>query len=155
MTFKELEMELVTARKEKEHYKKEVLSSVINAIRNAAIAKKCKDNISEELVNEVLLKEKKILQEQIDTCPIDRVDNLSEYMFKMEYLKLYCPQLLSDPVEIQNKVKELCAAAGLECTSANRPSAMKLLMPQFKGKADMKIVNQVISEIFSRKDEDK
>lgn len=72
MTLEQLQQDKIQAMKNKQPIKKEVLSSAIGAIRNAAIAKQCKDNITEKLVDEVLLKEKKILQEQIDKCPAER-----------------------------------------------------------------------------------
>lgn len=155
MTLEILEKKLKEARKANAIIEKEVLISAINAVKNAAIAKKCKDNVPEELVNEVLLKEKKIIQEQIDSCPPDRVMLCAEYIEKKKIIDKYCPQLLTDKVEIKKIINKELVDAGLECTQANRGAAMKLLMPQFKGKADMKIVNQVISEMFSRKDKDK
>ena len=40
------------------------------------------------------------------------------------------------------------AAAGIEPVKSNRGAVMKIVMPQFKGKADMKVVNQVVGEIL-------
>lgn len=153
MTLKMLEKKLIEARKANSIIEKEVLISAINAVKNAAIAKKCKDNIPEELVNEVLLKEKKIIQEQIDSCPLDRVMLCALYIKKKDIINKYCPQLLTDKVEIKKIINKELADTGLECTQANRGAAMKLLMLQFKGKADMRVVNQVITEMFSRKDD--
>jgi uncharacterized protein YqeY len=148
MTLEFLQKEKIQAMKEKDILKIEILSSIIGAIQNAAIAKKCKDNITEELISEVLLKEKKILQEQIATCPADRIIMLANFVRKMEYLNEYCPKLINDPEEIKAIVVRELAAAGIESVKANKGVAMKMLMPQFKGKADMKIVNQVIGEIL-------
>lgn len=148
MTLEQLQKEMIQAMKDKQPIKKEVLSSAIGAIRNAAIAKKCKDNITEELVDEVLLKEKKTLQEQIDTCPIERIDLKNIYREKMAFLEPYCPKLITDPQVIELAIKTELAIAGLEPVKANRGAIMKLIMPQFKGKADMKVVNKVIGEIL-------
>ena len=60
MTYEKLLEDMKSAMLEKNALKKLVLANAITSIRNAAIAKRCKDNITEELVNEVLLKEKKI-----------------------------------------------------------------------------------------------
>ena len=152
MTLEILEQKLIEARKANIIFEKEVLLSAINAVKNAAIAKKCKDNVPEELVDEVLLKEKKIIQEQIDSCPDDRVFLKVEYIKKKDIIDKYCPKLLTDIVEIRRIINEELAAAGLECTPANRGAAMKLLMPKFKGKADMRVVNQAITDLFARKD---
>ncbi len=47
--------------------------------KKAAIDEGCRDNIPEELVNKVILKEMKSVKEQIDTCPATRTDLLDEY----------------------------------------------------------------------------
>lgn len=148
MTLEYLQKEMTQAMKDKLSTKKEVLSSAIGAIKNAAIAKKCKDNIPEELIDEVLLKEKKTLQEQIDTCPKDRSELLCEFLYKLDILNRYCPKLIDDPEAIAFTISELLAAAGIELRKANKGAVMKTVMPHFKGKADMKIVNQVIGEIL-------
>lgn len=148
MTLEFLQNDMKQAMKDKLPMKKEVLSSAIGAIKNAAIAKKCKDNIPEELVNEVLLKEKKTLQEQIDTCPEDRGELLSEFLYKLDIINMYCPKLLDNPEEIKDIIVKELAAAGVESVKTNRGAIMKLIMPIFKGKADMKTVNQVIGELL-------
>jgi uncharacterized protein YqeY len=148
MTLEYLQKEMAQAMKDKLSAKKEVLSSAIGAIKNAAIAKKCKDNIPEELIDEVLLKEKKTLQEQIDTCPEDRGELLSEFLYKLDILNMYCPKLMDDPEAIAFIISELLADAGIKLVKANKGAVMKTVMPHFKGKADMKIVNQVIGEIL-------
>ena len=148
MTLEILQKDMVQAMKDKNPVKKEALSSAIGAIKNAAIAKKCKDNIPEELVNEVLLKEKKTLQEQIDTCPADRFSTLALYKSKLQWIESYCPKLLDNPEEIRAMVENQLAIAGVEPLKSNKGVVMKTVMPIFKGKADMKIVNQVIGEIL-------
>ena len=147
MTLENLQSEMIKAMKNSETVKKNVLSGAIGAIKNAAIAKKCKDNITEELVNEVLLKEKKTIQEQIDTCPVERVNLLDEYRERLSIITQYCPKLMNDPEEIRAIVIGELAAAGIESVKSNKGVVMKTLMPIFKKlNADMKIVNQVIME---------
>ena len=148
MTLEILQSEMIHAMKSKQPIRKEVLSSAIGAIKNAAIANKCKDNIPETLVDEVLLKEKKTLQEHIDTCPEDRVSMKNEYILKMDILLEFCPKLLDNPEEIKAMVENQLAIAGVEPLKSNKGMVMKTVMPVFKGKADMKIVNQVIGEIL-------
>ena len=148
MTLENLQKEMIQAMKNKDIARKSVLSSAIGAVKNAAIAKKCKDNISEDLVGEVLLKEQKTLKEQIDTCPDSHAELKAEYAKKYDILSEYCPKLLSDPIEIEYSIKAVCEAAGVELTKANRGNVMKTVMPQFKGKADMKVVNQVIGGLL-------
>lgn len=148
MTLEKLQNDMMQAMKDKNSIKKNALSSAIGAIKNAAIAKKCKDNVSEELVNEVLLKEKKTLQEQIDTCPENRIENKTEFLEKMKVLNEYCPKLLDNPIQISDIIKNFCFDARIDLIKANRGNVMKIVMPHFKGRADMKVVNQVVGELL-------
>ena len=146
MTLEILQNDMKQAMKDKNVTARDVLRSVIGAVKKTAIDERC--DITEELVDRVLLKEKKTLQEQIDTCPADRPILLEEYKNKMTVLDKYCPKLLDNPEEIKDIIVKELAAAGVEPVKANKGAVMKLLMPQFKGKADMKIVNQVIGELL-------
>lgn len=148
MTLEQLQKDMIQAMKNKDLVRKNVLSDVIAAIKNAAIAKKCKDDISEELINKVLLKEKKILQEQIDTCPESRTENKQEFLAKMQILNEYCPKLLDDPKEIESIICKLCGECHADLTKNNRGPIMKIVMPYFKGNADMKVVNETIQRIL-------
>ena len=148
MTLEQLQKDMIQAMKDKDTNKKSVLSGAISAIKNAAIAKKCKDNITEELVNEVLLKELKTLNEMITTCPISRNDLLLEYIDKRDTLNEYAPKLLNDPAEIEATIRKLCGECHADLTKNNRGAIMKIVMPYFKGKADMSAVNKVIGELL-------
>lgn len=148
MTLEILRKDMIQAMKDKDTERKSVLSSVIGAVKNAAIAKQCRDNISESLVDEVLLKEKKTLQEQLDSCPYSRRELLIEYTHKLAILNEYCPKLLEDPEEIRNEIYTILNEAELELVKANRGLIMKTVMPAFKGKADMSIVNKVLMSLL-------
>lgn len=148
MTLENLQKEMIQAMKSKDTVRKGVLSSAIGAIKNAAIAKQCRDNVDEAIVNEVLLKEKKTLLEQIDTCPVDRTEKRAEYIEKLAILEEYCPKLLDNPVEIESIIRKLCGECHAELSKNNRGAIMKIVMPYFKGKADMKVVNQVIGGLL-------
>lgn len=148
MTLEKLQKDMIQAMKDRDTVRKSVLSSAIGAVKNAAIAKKCRDNISEGLVDEVLLKEKKTVQEQIATCPADRVETLKEFNEKLSIIDEYCPKLLDNPIEIKSIILKLCGECCVDLVKTNRGSIMKIIMPYFKGKADMKIVNEVIGELL-------
>ena len=148
MTIEQLQQDMYAAMKANEPIRKSVLSSAIGAVKNAAIAKNCRDNITKELVAEVLLKEKKTLQEQIDTCPADRMDLLNEYKLRMAVMEEYAPKLIDDPEAIKKDVRNILYTLGIEETKKNRGAVMKAVMPHFKGKADMAVVNKVIGEML-------
>lgn len=145
MTLEYLQKEMIKAMKAGEKVRKEVLSGVISTIKKIAIDKKQKDNITEDLVSEALLKEKKTLEEMIDTCPLDRTDLLGEYGYKLGIIKEYAPQLLTDETEIKHRFIEIIRENNIEPLKSNKGAIMKIVMPIFKGKADMKVVNKVIS----------
>ena len=146
MTLEILQNDMKQAMKDKNAIARDVLRSVIGAVKKAAIDERC--DITEALVDKVLLKEKKTLQEQIDTCPADRPIYLQDYRNKMAVLEVYVPKLLDNPEEIKAMVENQLAIAGVEPFKSNKGAVMKTVMPVFKGKADMKIVNQVIGEIL-------
>lgn len=148
MTLDILNREMIAAMKEHNKIRKETISSLISAIKKAAIDERCKDNITEELVNKVVLKEKKIMQEMIDTCPADRVELLEEYKARMAIIEYFAPQMMSED-EVRKAINHLIATVdGVEY--GNKGSIMKVVSPQLKGKADMKLVNQIVTEICSK-----
>lgn len=146
MNLEYLQKEMIKAMKSGEKVRKEVLSGVVSAIKKVAIDKKQKDNITEELVLEVLLKEQKTIQEMVDTCPNDRTDLLATYNEKLSVIKEYAPQLLTDEKEIEEKFLEILKENNIEPLKQNKGQIMKTVMPVFKGKADMKVVNIVINK---------
>ena len=148
MTLEVLQAAMVAAMKDKNKARKETLSSLIGAVKKAAIDKMCKDNITEALVDEVILKEKKTVQEMIDTCPADREVLLQEYRDRMAVIEEFAPKLMTDATEIKNVITSLLSEAQIEPVKANKGQIMKIVMPVMKGKADMKIVNTVVAEML-------
>lgn len=146
MTLEYLQNEMKNAMKTNFILKRDVLRNVIAAIQKAAIDERCE--ATEALVDRVLLKEAKTIQEQIDTCPETRVDLKNEYNSRLAILNEYAPQLMTNAEEIKAIVLARLAEEDVEPVKALRGQIMKILMPHFKGKADMKIVNQVIGEML-------
>lgn len=140
MTLEILQKEMIMAMKNKDKERKDTISSLVQAVKKFGIDNMCKDNITEEQVNAVILKEKKTMQEMIDTCPKDREDLSNGYRSKMMIIDEFAPVLMTSENEIQDFVNSL----DIELTKANRGIIMKAL----KGKVDMKIANQVVSSIL-------
>lgn len=151
MTLEILQAAMVAAMKNKDKTRKDTLSSLIGAIKNAAIDRKCKDNITEELVNEVILKEKKTVQEMIDTCPESRQDLLTEYKVKMAVIDEFAPVIITDEEEIRKMVYHLLASVDIQ--QDGKSAVMKAIMPRLKGKVDMKVANKVLNEILKKSGE--
>lgn len=144
MTLETLQKEMINAMKNKDKIRKDTISSLIGAVKKTAIDKNCRDNITETLVDEVLLKEQKSMQEMIDTCPAERVETLNEYNSKMDIIKEFAPQLMSED-EVRSVVYNIILTTDIPQT--NKGAIMKVVMPKLKGKADGKLINQIVTEI--------
>ena len=144
MTLETLQSEMIKAMKAKDKARKDTISSLIGAIKKTAIDKKCKDNITEELCNEVLLKEKKTVQEMIDTCSREREDLLYEYQIRMVIISEFAPKLVTDKDEIKRMILDIVSIIN----TVDKKERRKIVMTAMKGKADMKIVNEVFEELF-------
>ena len=142
MELKVLQNEMVAALKARNKFRKDVISSLVGAVKKAAIDKNCRDNITEELVNAVLIKEQKIMQEMIDTCPATRPEVLAEYTAKKQIIDEFTPQVITDPAQIKTMVE----AIGIDLTKKNRGAIMKVLKDNL---VDMKIANQVVGGMLS------
>ena len=66
MTVEALRKDMVAAMKAKDKVTKDAVSSLISAVKKVAIDEGCRDDISGELVDRVILKELKSVKEQID-----------------------------------------------------------------------------------------
>lgn len=149
MTLEILQAARTAAMKTGDMATKNVLSSMIDACQKAAITSKGRVEITEQLVDETLIKYQKTIQEMIDTCPADRTELLAKYLIEMKVVKEYAPQLLTDKEEIRKAIAEILSATNTEILVQNKGKIMKCIMPYFKGKADMKIVNQMVGEMLA------
>ena len=158
MTLEILNKDMITAWKSGELARKSVLANMIDAVKKASMTSKGRVEITEELVNETLIRYQKTVQEQYDTCP-DSSDNPKreaelrqrkhEYLLELNVVKEYAPQMVTDVATIQKMIlaiAELDPAMAL--SKANRGYVMKTLAAQLKGKADMSIVNKVVGELL-------
>lgn len=144
MTLDALKTEMINSLKSGDKFRKNVISSIIAQIKNVAIAQHCRDNITEDMVNEVLLKYKKMTQEMIDTCPADRTETLEEYKKQMAVVAEFAPTLISDEDDIKIIVTEMASQMGIELIKSNRGRIMKIIATELKGKLDMAVVSKVV-----------
>lgn len=143
MQLETLQKDMIAAMKAKDKERKDAISSVISAVKKVAIDEGCRDDIKEELVDRVILKELKTVKEQIDSCPADRTDLIEEYQARYDVISEYAPKLLS-----AEEVKALILEQFAEVVaSKNKGMIMKNIMPVLKGKADGKVINEVVGEL--------
>ena len=127
--------------KNKDKIRKDTISSLVQAVKKAAIDGKCKDNIPEELVDKALLKEEKTMIEMINTCPADRTDTLNEYSQRLSIIREFTPKLVDDPEKIEQMVKDM----DVELIKKN----MGVIMKELKSKSvDMKAAKDVVNKML-------
>ena len=134
---------MVEAMKAKDKDRKDSLSMLLSALKNAEIDKR--SPLTEDEANAVIKKELKQTKETMDTAPAARTDIIEEARKRMEVYQEFAPaDLTVDQItEIINGVlKELEMEAP---TAKDKGRIMKVLMPLVKGKADGKVVNEVLA----------
>lgn len=146
MQIEQLRKDMMAAMKARDKERKDAISSLVSAVKKNAIDAGCREDIPEDMVNSTILKEIKTVQEQIDSCPADRTELLEEYQRRLAIMQEYAPKMLSKEeviAIIEEKFSEVIA-------TKNKGQIMKTIMPEFKGKADGKVINQVVSELCSQ-----
>ena len=139
MQFEQLQKDMIAAMKARDKVRKDAIS----ASKKVAIDEGCRDNISEEIVDRVILKEIKSVKEQIDTCPAERTDLKEEYQARYDIYQEYAPKMMSaEEVEafITEKFADIVAGR-------NKGMIMKNVMPELKGKAEGSVINQVVAKL--------
>ncbi|MGN0353995.1 MAG: GatB/YqeY domain-containing protein [Muricoprocola sp.] len=138
-----LQSAMIAAMKAKDKARKEAISALVSAVKKAGIDAGCREDIPTSMVDQVILKELKTVKEQIDTCPEARADLKAEYQFRYDVMQEFAPQQMSaEEVKavLQDKFADVLA-------TKNKGMIMKAVMAELKGKADGKIINQVVAEL--------
>ena len=144
MQMETLQKDMIAAMKAKDKVRKEAISTLVSAVKKVAIDEGCRDDIKEELVDRVILKEIKTVKEQIDTCPADRTELLASYKRRYAFIEEFAPKLISDENEIKLIIEKLANDNDIELLKANRGKLMKIVASELKGKADMAAVNKIV-----------
>ena len=141
MTFEKLQADMIAAMKARDKDRKDAISSLVSAVKKKAIDAGTRDNIPEDMVNEAIMKELKSVKEQLDTCPAEREDLMSQYKFRYDVISEYAPKMM-DADEVKAYIEANFSEA---VASKNQGMIMKTVMPALKGKADGKVINQVVA----------
>lgn len=137
---------MVQAMKAKDKARKESLSMLLSALKNAEIDKR--EPLTEAEENAVVKKEIKQTQETYDLAPADREDIRSEATQRLAVYKEFAPEDMSVD-QIRQVIAEVLAELGIDAPSPKDKGAiMKVLMPRVKGKADGKVVNETLAGMF-------
>lgn len=123
------------------------MSALLTALKNKAIDKRA--DLTEEEEVQVILKEIKQTKETLDTTPADRTDIIEECTKRLSVLEEYAPKMM-DTEEIKAVIQEVLSALGIDApTAKDKGRIMKELMPRVKGKADGKLVSELVASLFS------
>jgi uncharacterized protein YqeY len=132
--------------RERDDMRKTTIRLTLAALKNAQVAKNAGLTEDEEIA--VLSRETKQLRDAIVEFERGkRGDLVAESTAQIEILQEYLPQALSE-----QEVIELARAAIAE-TGAATPKqmgqVMRVLMPQVRGRADGKVVSQIVSALLA------
>lgn len=143
MELEQLRSDMVAAMKARDRERKDAISSLVSAVKKAAIDEGCREAVPTELVDRVIIKELKTAKEQLDTCPADRTDLKAEYQKRYDVIAEYAPKMMSAGevrAYIESNFAELLA-------TKNKGQIMKAVMGVLKGKADGRVINETVAEL--------
>ncbi|MBQ9941773.1 MAG: GatB/YqeY domain-containing protein [Christensenellaceae bacterium] len=140
----EVRSAMVAAMKAKDKPRKDALSLLLAALKNAAIDKRA--DLSEDEENAIVLKEIKQAKETLESAPADRVEIIEECKIRMAVYAEFAPEQM-DEAKIAKVIDEVLGELGIENPQPKDKGAiMRVLMPRVKGKADGRLVNAVLAE---------
>ncbi len=146
MSLKDLLLQdLKAAMKDGDSVKKTAVQMARSAVLQ--VEKDTKVTLDDDGIIEIIAKE---VKKRMDTLPDfeksgrdDLIDNLKA---EIEVLRKYLPQQLSE-AEIENIVRNAISSTG--ATSAKDiGKVMQAVMPETRGKADGKLINQVVKKLL-------
>ncbi len=137
---------MVEAMKAKDKDRKDSLSMLLSALKNAEIDKRAP--LTEDEENAIVKKELKQTKETMDTAPADRTDIIEEARKRMAVYQEFAPADLT-PEQIMEVIKGVFVQLEIETpTAKDKGRIMKVLMPLVKGKADGKVVNEILAAMM-------
>lgn len=143
----EVRADMVKAMKAGDKETKETLSMLLAALKNKAIDKR--SDLTPEEETQVIMKEIKQTKETLEMTPSDRTEIINECTKRLAVLEQYAPKMM-DKAEIKEIVASVLAEMGLDApTAKDKGKIMKNLMPKVKGKADGKLVNEIVSSFMN------
>jgi uncharacterized protein YqeY len=139
-----LQDELNLARKAHDKIRTVVLGTIISEIKNREI--EVRRDLSDEDAVDVIRKSIKKRRESIDAfTKAGRMELVEREQAELALLDVYLPPAV-DPEEVRVAVKAAIAAG-----AANVGALMGKVMPQFKGRVDGTVINQIAREELAAK----
>lgn len=140
-----LQKEMVKALKEGNKFRKLTLSTLISAVKKAGIDAGCRENIPDEMVIQVLKKEKKNLVDTVEKFPDMPVEKKGEYINQALIIDEFVPLEICDEKQIEDILRTVAKEEGMEIIKANQGKFMKILKADYN--VNMKVVSRVFAEM--------
>ncbi len=138
---------MVEAMKAKDKARKDSLSMLLSALKNAEIDKR--EPLTEDEENAIVKKEIKQTRETMETAPADREDIKNEAAARLAVYEEFAPADLTED-QIRQVIAGVLAELGIEePKKSDKGAIMKVLMPKVKGKADGKAVNEILAGMLN------
>ena len=126
--------------------RKEALSLLLSALKAKNIDKRAE--LTEDEENAVVYKEIKEAKETLDTTPADRADIIDECRLRIAVWSEFAPARMDEDA-IRAVIRETLAELGIDApTAKDKGKLMKSLMPKLNGKAEGRLVNQLVGEVL-------
>ena len=139
---------MVAAMKAKDKERKDSLSMLLSALKNAEIDKR--SPLTEEEENAVVKKEIKQTKETYELAPEDREDIRREAAARLAVYQEFAPEDMSEE-QIREVIRQGLTDLGIEAPSSrDKGRIMKELMPRVKGKADGRMVNEILASMLEK-----
>ena len=140
--------DMKAAMKSGDTLRRDTLRMLGAAIKNAEIDKRGAA-LEEADIVALVAREIKHRQESIDAFRAgNRADLMEKEEAEKKVLEGYMPAQM-DRAEIEDLIKKVVAAVGAS-GPADKGKVMKELMPQVKGRADGKLVNEIVTGLLNR-----
>lgn len=144
MLYDDFRKEKMVALKNKDKLRNKVITNILSDL--TYIKKEVGHEPTEEDSIKAVSKQVKQLKETMELSK-DRPEALEELEKELAILEEYMPKQMNEE-EIKAAVLKLLEENGIELSPKNRGAIMKTVMPALNGKAEGKLINQVVGSLF-------
>jgi len=147
MSLKEhLQRDLQDAMRARDEQRKLALRMALTAVQLAEVEQR--GTLDDAAIVEVIRKEVRRREDALEMVrQAGRVDTIAEDEAQLAILRSYLPQPL--PAEALTEIVRDAIAEAQAVSPADMGKVMKLIMPRVQGKADGRLVSQVVRELLS------
>lgn len=140
-----LNKEMIAALKSGNKFRKTTLSTLIAAVKRAAIDAGCRDNITDEMVIQVLKKEKKSLVDAVEKFPNMPDEKKCEYIEQCLIIDEFVPQEIFNEKQIFDIIWSIAKEENMAINKSNQGKFMKILKANYN--VNMKVVSRVYKQL--------